>query len=151
LTTVEVVREQSWKALEQLAKEGKCKSIGVSNYNVEHLKHMEKYATVMPSVNQFEYHPYYQEPELVQYCNSHHIQVVAYSSLGQGKVDEELEDDSRVEVPSDCFPQLLNDETIVDIALKTQRTPSQVLLRWAVQQNIGKGSLPFTIDSSRGS
>eukprot|EP01102_Stenamoeba_stenopodia_P010878 TRINITY_DN3315_c0_g1_i2.p2 TRINITY_DN3315_c0_g1~~TRINITY_DN3315_c0_g1_i2.p2 ORF type:complete len:126 (-),score=31.44 TRINITY_DN3315_c0_g1_i2:258-635(-) len=77
---------------------------------------MEKYATVMPSVNQFEYHPYYQQPELVQFCTSRNIQVVAYSSLGQGK--------------------LLSDETVIDVATKIQKTPSQVLLRWAVQQSI---------------
>eukprot|EP00762_Andalucia_godoyi_P007899 ANDGO_01260.mRNA.2 Glyoxal reductase len=110
-------RMGSWKALEDLKAAGKVRSIGVSNYTVRHLKQMEEYAREMPSVNQVEFHPRLYQRDLLEYCASQGIVVTAYSSLGTGN--------------------LVNEPVVVDVASKHQKTPAQVLLRWAVQHGLG--------------
>ena len=79
-------RTESYKALEKLYKEGKIRHIGVSNYTVHHLKHLIENCTVVPHVHQFELHPCLYQPELLEFCQEHKIQVQAYSSLGEGNL-----------------------------------------------------------------
>eukprot|EP01098_Paradermamoeba_levis_P003030 TRINITY_DN1419_c0_g1_i1.p1 TRINITY_DN1419_c0_g1~~TRINITY_DN1419_c0_g1_i1.p1 ORF type:complete len:171 (+),score=32.36 TRINITY_DN1419_c0_g1_i1:304-816(+) len=79
-------RAQTWKAMETLYKEGKCKAIGVSNYTVKHLETLLSECSVPPMVNQVELHPYLQQKELLAFCEKHNIKVEAYTSLGQGKL-----------------------------------------------------------------
>lgn len=71
------VREKTWKALEQLHKEGLARSIGVSNYGVAHLKEMERYATMPPCLNQIELHPFFQQKDIVTYCEEKGIPLEA--------------------------------------------------------------------------
>jgi diketogulonate reductase-like aldo/keto reductase len=113
-----VYRKNTWKEMERLVREGKCKHIGVSNYEIKHLRELLDYAVIPPYLNQFELHPYLYNKELVEFCKQHNIRVQAYSSLGQG--------DSR----------LLSHPTVTKIASKLQKTPAQILLRWATQKNI---------------
>jgi diketogulonate reductase-like aldo/keto reductase len=121
------IRKQTWKAFEELYKHGKVKSIGVSNYTISHLKQLLEYCTIIPAVNQVELHPQLTQLELRNFCIDHDIQVEAYSSLGRGK--------------------LLNHPTVLLIANEHKKTPSQILLRWAIQQNIPV--IPKTIKESR--
>lgn len=81
-----VKRKESWKALEELHKIGKVKAIGVSNYTISHLKELMEYAEIMPHVNQVEYHPNCQQPELAEFCKMHNILLQPYSPFGQGRV-----------------------------------------------------------------
>lgn len=121
------IRLSAWRALEKLLAEGKTRAIGVSNFTVEHLRHLLLHATVAPSVNQVELHPLCPQHLLRAFCARHDIQVVAYSSLGQSKGNDIL-----FQLP-----------TIADIAASTGRTPAQILLRYATQQGISvipKGS-----------
>ncbi|XP_049283663.1 aldose reductase A-like [Anopheles funestus] len=114
-------RKETWKALCKMQKGGYLRSIGVSNYTVKHLKEMMAYCNgVIPSVNQVEWHPYYYQSELLEFCRKERIFLQAYSSLGSSNTSE-----------------LRNDETVKAVASGLQKTPAQVLLRWAVQQNIG--------------
>ncbi|KAH7023633.1 NADP-dependent oxidoreductase domain-containing protein [Ilyonectria destructans] len=112
-------REHRWKlwaALERLRAEGKARSIGVSNFRVHHLEEMREYATVWPpSVNQIELHPWCQQRDLVSYCNTNGIVVQAYSPLATGA--------------------RLDDATLGAIASKHEKTPAQVLVRYALQKN----------------
>ncbi len=78
-------RKASWKALEHLYSLGKCKAIGVSNYTVTHLQELLSYATVIPAVNQVEFHPHLQQGPLLQFCKQHNIQLEAYSPLGSNE------------------------------------------------------------------
>lgn len=71
---------------------------------------------VNPAVNQVEFHPYLYQRELLQYCTENNIQMEAYSSFGKG--------------------ELLKERRIIDVAKKCERTPAQVLLRWAMQHNV---------------
>lgn len=114
-------RKLTWRALVNLQKAGKCRSIGVSNYTIPHLKELlADCGEVPPSVNQVEWHPRYNQPDLAKFCQENNIFLQAYSSLG-------TTDNSR----------LRNDPVVVNVAKKLDRTPAQVLLRWAYQQNVG--------------
>ena len=77
------VRSETWRAMEDALKEGKARSIGVSNFSVSHLKALKETATIWPPVvNQVEFHPLYPQPELLEYCQQEGILLQAYASLG---------------------------------------------------------------------
>jgi len=110
------VRNESWDALTKLLKDGKCRSIGVSNYTIQHLTELLEDADVVPMVNQVEFSPFLYQKQLLDYCEKNKIQVEAYSPLTQGAK--------------------LNHPTIQQIAKKHGKTPAQVLLRWSLQHNL---------------
>ena len=109
-------RLASWKVLEKLYKQGLCKSIGVSNFTVKHLKELLATCEVVPAVNQIEFSPFLFQKELLDFCKKHNIQVVAYSPLSRGTH--------------------LSHATLQSIATAHKKTVAQVMLRWAVQQDI---------------
>jgi len=114
--------QQTWKAMEELQKEGLVKSIGVSNFNVALLHDLLSYATIKPVVNQVEMHPYLQQPQLLEYCKRVGIHVQAYSSLGTSDSKQSHE------------PSILADPTINNIAAKYQKTAAQVCIQWGIQR-----------------
>lgn len=110
-------RTGSYKALEQLYKEGKLKHIGVSNYTSKHLTHLLKVCTVTPSVHQFELHPCLYQPDILEICKNNNIQIQAYSSLGEGKLIN-----GEINIPG-----------VQAIADRLGESCALVLLRWAIQ------------------
>ncbi|MBM0236497.1 aldo/keto reductase [Micromonospora sp. ATA32] len=104
----------TWKVLEELQRDGRVRSIGVSNFQVAHLERLAAEADVVPAVNQIEAHPYFANDEVRAYDRAHSIATEAWSPIAQGKV--------------------LDDPTIVDIAEQVGRTPAQVTLRWHIQR-----------------
>jgi len=110
------IRNESWTALSKLLKDGKCRSIGVSNYTIQHLTELLEDADVVPMVNQVEFSPFLYQKQLLDYCEENKIQVEAYSPLTQGAK--------------------LNHPTIQQIAKKHGKTPAQVLIRWSLQHNL---------------
>ncbi|CAH3165584.1 unnamed protein product [Porites lobata] len=111
------LRKGSWLALEKLYKAGLLRSIGVSNYTVAHLEEMLQYATVVPAVLQVEFHPRLFQKGLLEYCQRKGIWLQAYTSLGQGK--------------------LLDEAQVRSIATTYNKSTAQVLLKWALQHNVG--------------
>ena len=113
-----MIRRESWKAMEKIYKDGKAKAIGVSNYTISHLSEMldDELCIIKPMVNQVELHPWYKQLELQAFCKQKGIHVQAYSSLGEGKI---------------C-----NNEEISEIAKQYNKTNAQILLKWALQQDI---------------
>ncbi|KAI1768187.1 NADP-dependent oxidoreductase domain-containing protein [Hypoxylon sp. FL1150] len=108
-------RKEMWQALERLYEEGKAKSIGVSNFGIGHIEELKPFAKVWPPhVNQIELHPWSQQKEIVAYCERHGIAVEAYCPLVRNRKAD--------------------DETLVGIARKHDVTPSQVLIRYCLQQ-----------------
>jgi diketogulonate reductase-like aldo/keto reductase len=107
-------RKEAWKALESLKENGKCRYIGVSNYTIPHLEELLSYCNVKPFANQIELHPFLQQKELVRYCKENNIEVIPYSSLGQGN--------------------LIENEIIQRLAAEKQIDPGQLLLLWAIQK-----------------
>ncbi|MFW9779871.1 MAG: aldo/keto reductase [Candidatus Heimdallarchaeota archaeon] len=113
---VEKLRLDTWRAMETLADDGKCKSIGVSNYMLRHLEELLDNCSIPPVVNQIELSPYnyLYRKEVVDYCRSKNIVLEAYSPLTKGRK--------------------LNDPKLVEIATIYSKSPAQILIRWALQQ-----------------
>jgi diketogulonate reductase-like aldo/keto reductase len=76
---------ETYKALEELCREGKCKSIGVSNFNIPQLKEVLANCEIKPVNNQIEIHPYLQNEKLVEFCQKNEIVVSAYAPIGAGQ------------------------------------------------------------------
>lgn len=117
----------AWRVLEDLYRQGKARAIGVSNFMVGHLDELAKSAAVMPAVNQVEFHPWLQQPELLARCKQSGIALEAWSPLMRGRVGE--------------VPELL------EIAEAVGKTPAQVALRWAMQK--GAVVIPKSIKRDR--
>lgn len=109
-------RKETWKALETLYKDERCKAIGVSNYMKHHLEELLGYADVTPAVNQIELHPYVfaSRAETINFCRTSGILPVAYSPLTKGIK--------------------LADPVLVKTAAKYGKSTAQLLIRWALQQ-----------------
>jgi 2,5-diketo-D-gluconate reductase A len=103
----------TWRTLEELAADGRARSIGVSNFEVEHLERLASETELVPAVNQIELHPYFQNREVRAYGEEHGIATEAWAPIAQGAV--------------------LGDPTIGEIAERLDRTPAQVVLRWHIQ------------------
>lgn len=112
-------REKAWLEMVQLKKEGKIRSIGVSNFHRHHLEELEKVSDVIPAVNQIESNPYFQNEELIKYCQERGIVVEVWSPLG-GSVDNSI----------------LEDETLRQIADKYKKSVAQIIIRWHLQRGV---------------
>lgn len=106
--------EQSWKELTELYKEGLCKRIGVSNFEINDLKYFDTDSNLIkPMINQIELHPFYRRDALVEYCRLHNIMVVAHSSMVCG--------------------HKFDDKNILSIANNYKVSVAQILLKWGLQ------------------
>ena len=113
----EVALVETWRALERLVDDGRCKSIGLSDITEEKLQEIVTVARIMPSIVQVESHPYLPEWGLLDFCRRHGIVMQAFAPLGHA-----LE------------PRVLDDPVITGIAQRVHKTPAQVALAWAVQR-----------------
>lgn len=107
---------ESWKALIELRKEGRVRSIGVSNFTIEHLERIIGETGVVPATNQIELHPALPQDELVAFHQANGIATTSWSPLGQGA--------------------LLNDPLIGEIAKGHGRSPAQVIIRWHLERGL---------------
>ncbi len=110
------VNAETWRAFEQLYKEGLIKSIGVSNFLVHHLKDLMETAEVMPMVNQIEFHPGQMQAEVVDFCKANNILVEGWSPLGTGR--------------------MLKDPELMQIAGKYHKSVAQICIRWCLQNGV---------------
>ncbi|MCK6255506.1 aldo/keto reductase [Fictibacillus sp. KIGAM418] len=113
---VEGKYKDAWRALETLYKEGRVKAIGVSNFQIHHLKDVMKDAEIKPMINQVEYHPKLSQKELQEFCKAQGIQMEAWSPLMQG--------------------QLLDHPVLKEIADHHNKSVAQVILRWDLQNGV---------------
>ncbi|MDM1297219.1 aldo/keto reductase [Empedobacter falsenii] len=107
----------TWRAFEEIYKSGKAKSIGVSNFNINHLEALFETAEIKPMVNQIEIHPGHSQPELVDFCKQHNLLVEAWSPLGSGRILENelivsLADKYNVSVGQICINYCLTKEIL---------------------------------------
>ncbi len=107
---------ESWRALERLYQEGAVRAIGVSNFLPHHLLHLFQHAETLPMVNQLEYHPGYIQQATVSFCQSHGLQVEAWSPLGRASV--------------------LQEPLLLELAEKYGKSTAQICLRFALQNNV---------------
>lgn len=106
----------SWKAMEKLYEEGKCRAIGVSNFTTDHLDELLGKCRQVPSVNQVEFHPFLYQADLLRYCRGRGIQLEAYSPL--------------------THAEKLHDPRLLTVAGRYHKTPAQVLIRWGLQHQV---------------
>jgi 2,5-diketo-D-gluconate reductase A len=109
----------TWNALEEFYRDGRARSIGVSNFQAHHLRRLHTECEIPPAVNQIEVHPYLTQDDLRQFCAEHQIAVEAWSPIARGRA--------------------LEDPTIRSIARRVGKTPAQVILRW----HIDRGDIVF--------
>jgi diketogulonate reductase-like aldo/keto reductase len=107
----------TWRALESLVDEGRCKAIGLSDVSLEKTKEIFEAARIKPAVVHVESHPYLPQWDLVEFCQQNGIVFQAFAALGHSS-----------------NPRLLDDPVITSIAKRVNKTPAQVLLAWAIQR-----------------
>ena len=117
----------TWRVLEEFQRDGRARSIGVSNFQSAHLERLAAETDTVPAVNQVEVHPYFANDTIRAYGQQHGILAQAWSPLAQGAA--------------------LTDPAITAIAARLVRTPSQVVLRWHVQR--GDVLFPKTVSPER--
>lgn len=124
---VEGKYKDTWRALETIYTENRVKAIGVSNFHIHHLKDVMKDATIVPMVNQVEYHPKLTQEDLRAFCQQNNIQLEAWSPLMQG--------------------QLLDDVKLKEIAETHGKSVAQIILRWDLQNDVV--TIPKSINEHR--
>lgn len=110
--------KDTWKVMEEFVREGKIRSIGVSNFNRHHLEDLFSYAEIKPVINQIEVHPFMTQEENIAYNRSLGIQVQAWGPFGQGDID------------------VIGNPLLQALAQKYGKTASQIVLRWIVQREL---------------
>jgi alcohol dehydrogenase (NADP+) len=117
----------TWRAMEELVDQGRCRSIGLSDITLNELRPLCESARIKPAVIQVEAHPYLPETELLDFCSQNGIVFLAFAPLGHG-----------------IRPGPLEDPVITEIAARVGKTPAQVLLAWAVQRGTAMLTTPKT-------
>jgi 2,5-diketo-D-gluconate reductase A len=104
----------TWQTLEEFYRDGRARSIGVSNFQPHHLRRIHQECEITPAVDQIEVHPYLTQDDVRGFCAEHQITVEAWSPIARGNA--------------------LGDPTIDDIARRYGKTPAQVILRWHIER-----------------
>jgi 2,5-diketo-D-gluconate reductase A len=104
----------TWQTLEEFYRDGRARSIGVSNFQPHHLRRLHAECEIPPAVDQIEVHPYLTQLDVRTFCAEHQITIEAWSPIAQGKV--------------------LDDPEIATIAGPAGKSPAQVVLRWHIQR-----------------
>jgi aldehyde reductase len=123
---------ETWRAMETLVDQGRCRAIGLSDVSLDQLLPIYEAARIKPAVVQVESHPYLPETELLEFCMEKDIVLLAFAPLGHG-----------------MRPGLLDDPVISAIAARLGRTPAQVLLAWAVQRGTALLTTPKSAARAR--
>jgi len=130
---------ETWQAMEELAKSGLVRNIGICNFGTSQIRDLLSYAKIRPAVLQVETHPYLTQEKLLRYCNQEKIAYTAFSPLGaQSYFSLGMAD------PSEA---VMEHKVVKDIAKATGKTAAQVLLRWGVQR--GTAVIPKTSRKAR--
>ncbi len=117
----------TWRTLEEFYRDGRARSIGVSNFQPHHIRRLHAEAEIPPAVNQIEVHPYLTQDDVRAFCAEHQIAIEGWSPIAQGEV--------------------LEDPTINEIAERVGKTPAQVVLRWHIER--GDIIFPKSVTAAR--
>ncbi|KAI9728688.1 MAG: hypothetical protein M1828_002794 [Chrysothrix sp. TS-e1954] len=128
----------TWKAMEKLQKNGKCKAIGISNFNQSEIDRLLKEASIPPAAHQLELHPYLQQHAFVDYHKSKNIHVTAYSPFGnQNPIYSKGQDMGR----------LIDDPALSEVGKKYGKSGAQTALAWGIAR--GHSVIPKSKTESR--
>ncbi len=118
---------KTWKALERIRKDGRCRSIGVSNFAPKHLNELLVKGNDRPAVNQIELSPFLQQETIASFCHKENIHLTGYCPLARGR--------------------RLGDPKLFLVAEQTKKTVAQVMIRWALQR--GQSVIPKSVRPER--
>jgi len=124
---VEGFRQNTWKALEKLKKDGICRSIGVSNFSPRHLDEILEICEFIPAVNQIEMNPFLAQKTISEYCSSKNIHIAGFCPLARTEKSK--------------------DPAIIDLANECGKTWAQVMIRWSLQKQIT--TIPKSVNPQR--
>ena len=124
-----------WPKMEQLVHDGLTKSIGISNYNVQNISILLSICKIKPVINEVEFHPYLYQKDLKEFCDKEDIKIFAYYPLIKGPKEKNKFEKIMTEKKLD----LLNEEIVLNLAKKYNKTPGQIILNW----HINKGVIPI--------
>ena len=122
---------ECYDVLLEYQKKGLIKTVGVSNFGINHLEAMKNSGRPLPQVNQIELHPWCTNEDVVKWCQNNNVVLVGYSPLAEG--------------------QKLNHQYVIELSKKYKKTPAQILIRWSLQKSyvtIPKSIKPFRIDEN---
>ncbi|OKP97975.1 aldo/keto reductase [Paenibacillus sp. P46E] len=108
----------SWRAMEELYREGKIRAIGVSNFYPDRLVDLIIHNDVVPAVNQVEAHPFYQQTESAEFMKENGVHIEAWGPFAEGRNN------------------LFHNEVLVSIAKEYNKSVAQVVLRWLIQRGV---------------
>ncbi|WP_436956016.1 aldo/keto reductase [Staphylococcus sp. AS1337] len=123
----EALMIDTWQGMEDLYKNDKVKNIGVSNFNIEHLEALLAQVSIKPVINQVEFHPYLLQSSLNRYLEVQNIHMESWSPLMNA--------------------QILEDETVNEVANEVDKSPAQVIIRWNIEH--GVVVIPKSVTPSR--
>jgi diketogulonate reductase-like aldo/keto reductase len=126
--------KDTWNCMETFVDSGLCRSIGLSNCTKEQVQFFIDNSKIKPAVNQIEVHPYFNNADVISFCKSKGVHVVAYSPLGNFD-------------PTSDHPSAVKDHVIAEMAKKYSKSPAQVILRWHLQN--GLTVIPKSVTFSR--
>ena len=130
-----------WPKMEALVDKGLTKSIGLSNYNVQSMLNLLSFCRIKPVANEVEFHPYYYQENLKNFCDKENIAIIAYYPLARGNGARQYIKDHNGEMDS------FKEKCIVDLVNKYNKTPGQIIINWEVAQGII--SIPGTSNPKR--
>lgn len=119
----------SWRAMEELYKEGKIRAIGISNFFPDRAIDLVVHNEIIPAVNQIEVNPFYQRKETIEFHQNNNILVQSWASFAEGQKD------------------IFNNKILSSIGAKYNKSIAQVVLRWLIQQNVAV--IPKSVTPSR--
>ncbi|XP_063283405.1 glyoxal reductase-like [Pelobates fuscus] len=114
--TAREIRAETWQAMEDLYRRGICRSIGVSNFLIHHLEQLKEDCSLVPHLNQVEFHPFQRPHKLLDYCRRNNIVLGGYCPLAKG--------------------QALTHPVVLQLANRYERTPAQICIRWSIQNGV---------------
>jgi len=118
--------KEQWRRMERLYEDGKCRGIGVCNFEVDKLRELLSFCRTKPVINQIERHPLFQQNEIVRFCKDNDIRVMCYSPTARHD------------------PELFESDILKNLAEKYHKTVGQVVLRW----DIDTGTVPIPASKS---
>ncbi|MCT4590065.1 MAG: aldo/keto reductase [Carboxylicivirga sp.] len=139
LSLEEMPIANTWKGMEKAVELGLTKTIGVSNFSVKKLEDLVANSKIKPVINQVEIHPYFQQSDLVDYCQANNIHVMAYSPLGSS--------DRPAGLKAEDEPVLLEDTSIKELANKKGISVAQTILAWDIHRGISV--IPKSVNPAR--
>jgi len=119
---------ETWKKLEKCVELNLTKSLGISNFNVQLIMDLFSYAKIKPTILQVELHPVFSQPKLREFCKRFGIRIMAYNPILRGA-------SSQRDVEFDKF-NLFNNEIILNLAQKYNKSITQIILNWHLRNNI---------------